>query len=184
MKPQHQNKREVIAKTVSKDVVHSSCLNKAVFVHLSNLAARQTTKPLMHDKSSLAKMTAEMVSAYLSNHNVPAQDVPELIRSVHQAIASISNGDATANAGMSAAKPAVPVKRSVTDAYIICLEDGLKFKSLKRHLRSAYGMSPEDYRAKWQLPHDYPMVAPNYAEHRSQLAKQIGLGRQKTAKRR
>lgn len=138
----------------------------------------------MHDKSSLAKMTADMVSAYLSNHNVATQDVPELIRAVHQAIASISNGEATATNGVSTAKPAVPVKKSVTDAYIVCLEDGLKFKSLKRHLRSAYGMSPEEYRAKWSLPHDYPMVAPNYAEHRSQLAKKIGLGRQKSAKRR
>jgi len=138
----------------------------------------------MHDKSSLAKMTADMVSAYLSNHNVATQDVPELIKAVHQAIASISSGEGAATNGVSTAKPAVPVKKSVTDAYLVCLEDGLKFKSLKRHLRSAYGMSPEDYRAKWGLPHDYPMVAPNYAEHRSQLAKKIGLGRQKNAKRR
>ena len=138
----------------------------------------------MHDKSSLAKMTAEMVSAYLSNHNLPAQDVPELIRSVHNAVASISIGGGSSVAGSSTPKPAVPVKRSVTDAHIVCLEDGLKFKSLKRHLRSAYGMTPEQYRAKWELPHDYPMVAPNYAAHRSQLAKQIGLGRQKTQKRR
>jgi len=129
-------------------------------------------------------MTADMVSAYLSNHNVATQDVPELIRSVHQAIASISTGAAMTSSSAPSAKPAVPVKRSVTDAYIVCLEDGLKFKSLKRHLRSAYDMSPEDYRAKWGLPHDYPMVAPNYAEHRSQLAKQIGLGRQKSTKRR
>lgn len=129
-------------------------------------------------------MTADMVSAYLSNHNVAAQEVPELIQSVHRAMVSISNGNAMSGGGVPVAKPAVPVKRSVTDAYIVCLEDGLKFKSLKRHLRSAYGMSPEEYRAKWGLPHDYPMVAPNYAEHRSQLAKQIGLGRQKGAKRR
>lgn len=138
----------------------------------------------MQDNSRLAKMTAEMVSAYLSNNHISPQDVPELIKSVHRSMSVLcsGSGESVANAGN--AKPAVPVKRSITSEYIVCLEDGMKFKSLKRHLRSSYGLSPDEYRSKWSLPHDYPMVAPNYAEHRSQLAKQIGLGRQRTAKRR
>jgi predicted transcriptional regulator len=88
------------------------------------------------------------------------------------------------NASHDAPKPAVPIKRSVTDAFIVCLDDGLKFKSLKRHLRTSYDMTPEQYRAKWGLPHDYPMVAPDYAEHRSRLAKSIGLGRKREVVRR
>ncbi len=124
-----------------------------------------------------------MVTAFLSNNQVPAHEVPELVRQVRNSILSLSNGTGEETSPLSPAKPAVPIKRSVTDAYIVCLEDGLKFKSLKRHLRSSYGMTPEEYRAKWGLPHDYPMVAPNYAQHRSQLAKQIGLGKQRSGKR-
>jgi len=124
-----------------------------------------------------------MVTAFLSNNHVTAHEVPELVRQVRNSILSLSNGGGEEPGAIAAAKPAVPIKRSVTDAYIICLEDGLKFKSLKRHLRSSYGMTPEEYRAKWGLPHDYPMVAPNYAQHRSQLAKQIGLGKQRAGKR-
>lgn len=124
-----------------------------------------------------------MVTAFLSNNQVPAHEVPELVRQVRNSILSLSKGAGEEASPASPAKPAVPIKRSVTDAYIVCLEDGLKFKSLKRHLRSSYGMTPEEYRAKWQLPHDYPMVAPNYAQHRSQLAKQIGLGKQRSGKR-
>ncbi len=124
-----------------------------------------------------------MVTAFLSNNHVPAHEVPELVRQVRNSILSLSNVAGEEIGVSSAAKPAVPIKRSVTDAYIVCLEDGLKFKSLKRHLRSSYGMTPEEYRAKWGLPHDYPMVAPNYAQHRSQLAKQIGLGKQRAGKR-
>jgi predicted transcriptional regulator len=124
-----------------------------------------------------------MVTAFLSNNHVPAHEVPELVRQVRNSILSLSNGGGEEAGVVATAKPAVPIKRSVTDAYIVCLEDGLKFKSLKRHLRSSYGMTPEDYRAKWNLPHDYPMVAPNYAQHRSQLAKQIGLGKQRAGKR-
>ncbi len=124
-----------------------------------------------------------MVTAFLSNNHVPAHEVPELVRQVRNSILSLSNGGGEETGTIAAAKPAVPIKRSVTDAYIVCLEDGLKFKSLKRHLRSSYGMTPEEYRAKWGLPHDYPMVAPNYAQHRSQLAKQIGLGKQRAGKR-
>ena len=124
-----------------------------------------------------------MVTAFLSNNQVRAHEVPELVRQVRNSILSLSNGTGEETSPLSPAKPAVPIKRSVTDAYIVCLEDGLKFKSLKRHLRSSYGMTPEEYRAKWGLPHDYPMVAPNYAQHRSQLAKQIGLGKQRSGKR-
>jgi predicted transcriptional regulator len=124
-----------------------------------------------------------MVTAFLSNNHVPAHEVPELVRQVRNSILSLSGGGGEEAGVVTAAKPAVPIKRSVTDAYIVCLEDGLKFKSLKRHLRSSYGMTPEEYRAKWNLPHDYPMVAPNYAQHRSQLAKQIGLGKQRAGKR-
>jgi predicted transcriptional regulator len=124
-----------------------------------------------------------MVTAFLSNNHVPAHEVPELVRQVRNSILSLSGGGGEETGVAAAAKPAVPIKRSVTDAYIVCLEDGLKFKSLKRHLRSSYGMTPEEYRAKWNLPHDYPMVAPNYAQHRSQLAKQIGLGKQRAGKR-
>lgn len=124
-----------------------------------------------------------MVTAFLSNNHVPAHEVPELVREVRNSILSLSGGGGDDVGVATAAKPAVPIKRSVTDAYIVCLEDGLKFKSLKRHLRSSYGMTPEEYRAKWNLPHDYPMVAPNYAQHRSQLAKQIGLGKQRAGKR-
>ena len=124
-----------------------------------------------------------MVTAFLSNNHVPAHEVPELVRQVRNSILSLSNSSGDDSGVIPAVKPAVPIKRSVTDAYIVCLEDGLKFKSLKRHLRSSYGMPPEGYRAKWGLPHDYPMVAPNYAQHRSQLAKQIGLGKQRSGKR-
>ena len=124
-----------------------------------------------------------MVTAFLSNNQVPAHEVPELVRQVRNSILSLSNGTGEETSPLSPAKPAVPIKKSVTAEYIVCLEDGLKFKSLKRHLRSSYGMTPEEYRAKWGLPHDYPMVAPNYAQHRSQLAKQIGLGKQRSGKR-
>jgi predicted transcriptional regulator len=128
----------------------------------------------MEDKSELIEMTADIVSAYVGANSVTAGDLPSLIQSVHGALSGISTG---APLEESAPKePAVPVKRSITPDYLICLEDGRKFKSLKRHLRTKYNMSPEDYRAKWGLAKDYPMVAPNYAKARSELAKQMGLG--------
>ncbi|MFN8948517.1 MAG: MucR family transcriptional regulator [Alphaproteobacteria bacterium] len=136
----------------------------------------------MLDNSHVTKLTVQMVTAFLANNPVPARDVPDMIQHVRLTLLSLLGAVAGA-APQAAVKPAVPVKKSVTDAYIICLEDGLRFKSLKRHLRSSYGMTPEEYRAKWGLPHDYPMVAPNYAKHRSQLAKQIGLGKQRAGKR-
>jgi len=123
------------------------------------------------------ELTAEIVSAYVSNNTVAASDIPALINQVHAALARVSG-----NGGEAAAeplKPAVSVKKSITPEHIVCLEDGKKFKSLKRHLRTQYNMTPEQYRDKWNLPADYPMVAPNYAAARSQLAKQMGLGQQR-----
>jgi predicted transcriptional regulator len=123
------------------------------------------------------ELTAEIVSAYVSNNTVAAGDIPALISQVHSALARVSgtSGDAPAEP----LKPAVSVKKSITPEYIVCLEDGKKFKSLKRHLRTQYSMTPEQYRDKWSLGADYPMVAPNYAAARSQLAKQMGLGQQR-----
>jgi predicted transcriptional regulator len=128
----------------------------------------------MDDKAEIIEMTAEIVAAYVENNNISTGDLPALIQSVHRALSSVASG---AEAVEPAPKePAVPVRRSITQDYLICLEDGRKFKSLKRHLRTKYNMSPEDYRAKWGLPKDYPMVAPSYAKARSDLAKQMGLG--------
>jgi len=123
------------------------------------------------------ELTAEIVSAYVSNNTVPAAEIPALISQVHTALSRVSgkSGDAPAEP----LKPAVSVKKSITPEYIVCLEDGKKFKSLKRHLRTQYNMTPEQYREKWGLNADYPMVAPNYAAARSQLAKQMGLGQQR-----
>lgn len=125
-------------------------------------------------QAPLVELTARIVSAYVSNNNVQANELPQLISDTHSALAQAS-GDA-APAKREELKPKVPVKRSVMPDYIICLEDGKKFKSLKRHLRTHYNLTPEEYRAKWGLPHDYPMVAPNYAKARSDLAKKMGLG--------
>lgn len=125
-------------------------------------------------RPDLIGLTAEIVAAYVGKNTLQSQDVPSLIESVHQALVRAANGAEPVESDD--LRPAVPVKKSVTPDFIICLEDGKKFKSLKRHLRTHYKMSPEEYRAKWQLPHDYPMVAPNYAAARSQLAKKMGLG--------
>jgi predicted transcriptional regulator len=127
--------------------------------------------------SNFIELTAEIVSAYVSNNPVPASDMPSLINQVHGALQRISG--APSDAQPEPLKPAVSIKKSITPDYIICLEDGKKFKSLKRHLRTQYNMTPEQYREKWGLPPDYPMVAPNYAAARSQLAKQMGLGQQR-----
>jgi predicted transcriptional regulator len=123
------------------------------------------------------KLTAEIVSAYVGNNTVPAADIPALISQVHAALARV--GGAPSEASREPLKPAVSVKKSITPEYLVCLEDGKKFKSLKRHLRTQYNMTPEQYREKWALGSDYPMVAPNYAAARSQLAKQMGLGQQR-----
>jgi predicted transcriptional regulator len=129
------------------------------------------------ENADFIALTAEIVSAYVSNNTVASADIPALINQVHSALLRVSSGGAPPPG--EAAKPAVPVKRSINPDYLICLEDGKKFKSLKRHLRTQYGMTPEQYREKWGLPHDYPMVAPNYAAARSNLAKQMGLGQQR-----
>jgi|SRR3954454_5364857 predicted transcriptional regulator len=126
---------------------------------------------------SFIELTADIVSAYVSNNSVSAAEIPGLINQVHSALLRVSNGQAESPA--EPLRPAVPVKRSITPEHIVCLEDGKKFKSLKRHLRTQYDMTPEQYREKWSLPIDYPMVAPNYAAARSQLAKQMGLGQQR-----
>lgn len=138
----------------------------------------------MSEGTSPVDVTARLVAAYASNNRVMPQDLPGLIQAVHSTLLSLSNGGHQGNGGGGEPqKPAVAIKKSVTGDYIICLEDGLQFKSLKRHLRSSYKMTPEEYRSKWGLPHDYPMVAPSYAAHRSRLAKQIGLGRKRAARR-
>ena len=123
----------------------------------------------------LVELTADIVAAYVSNHVVPVSDLPNLISDVHTALSSTSV-PAPAVTVVEKQKPAVSVRKSVQDDQITCLECGGSFKSLKRHLRTKYNMSPEDYRAKWGLAKDYPMVAPNYAKARSDLAKQMGLG--------
>jgi predicted transcriptional regulator len=126
-------------------------------------------------------LTAEIVSAYVSNNSVASGDIPALISQVHSALLRVSSGQAEPSS--EPLKPAVPIKRSINPDFIVCLEDGKKFKSLKRHLRTQYSMTPEQYREKWGLPADYPMVAPNYAAARSQLAKQMGLGQQRRRRR-
>jgi predicted transcriptional regulator len=119
------------------------------------------------------------VASFLAGNQIAQRDIPDLIRSVHAALADVASS-APAQA-QEAPEPAVAIKKSITADFIICLEDGKKFKSLKRHLRTRYAMSPEEYRAKWGLPHDYPMVAPNYAKERSSLAKRMGLGQSRRA---
>lgn len=135
----------------------------------------------MTDGTGPVETTARLVAAYASNNRLMPQDLGVLIQAVHSALASLTDGRPFG--GGEPPKPMVPIKKSVTGDHIICLEDGLKFKSLKRHLRSSYKMTPEEYRSKWGLPLDYPMVAPNYAAHRSRLAKQIGLGRKRSLRR-
>jgi predicted transcriptional regulator len=130
------------------------------------------------DKDLSLNMVSEIVSAYVSNNSVPTNQVPELITSVHQTLMNV--GDKPPET----LKPAVPKKRSVTPDYLVCLEDGQKLKMLKRHIRTSYNLSPEEYRKKWGLPDDYPMVAPKYAIQRSELAKKIGLGKSRRKGRR
>jgi len=129
----------------------------------------------MEDKAQLVELTADIAAAYLSANTVPAGDLPGLIQTIHQALSGVSSGAGAAPAA-EPAKPAVPVKKSITPDYLISLEDGKKYKSLKRHLRTKYSMTPDEYRSKWGLPKDYPMVAPNYAKARSEMARSMGLG--------
>jgi predicted transcriptional regulator len=129
------------------------------------------------DGPDLVGLTAEIVSAYVSKNTVGREDLAAIISDVHDALSRASNR--AGNPEREELKPAIALKKSVTPDYIVCLEDGKKFKSLKRHLRTHYNLSPEEYREKWGLPHDYPMVAPNYAAARSALAKEMGLGTRK-----
>ncbi len=129
------------------------------------------------DSNEIIELTADIVSAFVSNNTIGASELPQIIADVHSALSRVSGGQPVPQ--REELKPAVPVKKSVTPDYIICLEDGKKFKSLKRHIRTHYDLSPEEYREKWELPHDYPMVAPNYASARSQLAKKMGLGQRR-----
>ncbi|MFC0634257.1 MucR family transcriptional regulator [Brevundimonas balnearis] len=128
----------------------------------------------MEQKPELLEMTADIVSAYVSNNAVEAAALPQLIQNIHSVLSQVSDGPVEPEP--TPQEPAVSIRKSITPDYLICLEDGRKFKSLKRHLRTKYDMSPEEYRTKWGLPKDYPMVAPNYAKARSELAKQMGLG--------
>ena len=131
----------------------------------------------MSESNNHVELAAEIVSAYVANNSVPASELPALLNDVHAAIVRVASG--AGPPAPAAAKPAGSPKNSITNHYINCLEDGRKFKSLKRHLRTQYNLSPEQYREKWGLPPDYPMVAPAYAKARSALAKQMGLGQQR-----
>jgi predicted transcriptional regulator len=130
---------------------------------------------MMNDGTEVnLEIVADIVSAYVSNNSVASNDLPGLIGNIHQALLHVARG--APEPAAEPLKPAVPIKKSITPDYLVCLEDGKSFKSLKRHLRTRYDMTPQAYREKWGLPPDYPMVAPNYAQTRSNLAKQMGLG--------
>ena len=134
----------------------------------------------MTEKSStggegIVELTVEIVASHVQNNSVAISDLPQLIKTVHESLTNL-----TYEQSPERPQPAISVRRSITPDYIICLEDGRKLKMLKRHLATSYGMTPEDYRKKWGLPIDYPMVAPNYARQRSSLAKKIGLGKRRT----
>jgi predicted transcriptional regulator len=134
---------------------------------MAELAANKAAPP------HVLRMTTRVVAAYLRKHSLPSTQIADIIAAVYRSLKGLEGGDGAA----SAQKPAVPVRRSIHADYLICLEDGKKLKMLKRHLRSSYGLTPDQYRQKWGLPPDYPMVAPNYADQRSAFAKKIGLGR-------
>ena len=139
----------------------------------------------MTEKSSpvdLLNLTAEIVASHVSHNAVAMDDLPQLIRHVYASLAGVSSDGAAAKSG-ERPEPAVPIKKSITPDYIVCLEDGKKLKMLKRHLMTAYQMTPDQYRMRWGLPPDYPMVAPNYASQRSALAKKIGLGTKRRRRR-
>lgn len=144
----------------------------------------QDTENLNQDE--MLRLATDIVSAYVSHNQVPATEISSMIRNVHDTLGTLKSG--ASSEAHTPQKPAVSVRKSITPDYIVCLEDGKKLKMLKRYLRTNYNMSPEEYRAKWSLAADYPMVAPNYAKQRSDFAKKIGLGRvakkKKTARKR
>tara|TARA_B100000686_G_scaffold190348_1_gene197028 strand:- start:749 stop:1183 length:435 start_codon:yes stop_codon:yes gene_type:complete len=127
------------------------------------------------NEDELLRLTANIVASYVSNNKLSTEQVPEVVRTVNATLRKIEQSEIGAE--NKTAKPAVPISQSITPDYIICLEDGRKLKMLKRHLRTTYGMTPSEYRVRWDLPADYPMVAPNYAKRRSEFAKKIGLGK-------
>ena len=129
-------------------------------------------------QTDVMQMTTQVVAAYVGHNDVGGAQLPEVIKSVYASLAGL--GGNTELPATTKQKPAVPIKKSITPDYLVCLEDGKKFKMLKRRLRTAYGLNPDEYRAKWGLSSDYPMVAPNYAKQRSAFAKQIGLGKRRT----
>jgi len=131
------------------------------------------------EKAEILELTTEVVAAHVSNNTVAVSDLPQLIKEVYGTLAGLGNETQEAEKP----QPAVSVRKSITPDYIVCLEDGKKLKMLKRHLKTAYDMPPDEYRERWGLPADYPMVAPNYAAHRSSLAKKIGLGTKSGKKR-
>ncbi len=141
-------------------------------------SAEKLMKPSVND---MLRMASESVSAYVGNHEVPPSQIPDLIQSVYRSLNGVGHMPSLGDASLA---PAAPIKKSITPDYLICLEDGKKLKMLKRHLRTVYNMTPQAYRSKWNLPPDYPMVAPNYASQRSAFAKSIGLGRSSGAKKR
>ena len=130
-------------------------------------------------QDDLIELTAQIVAAYVSRNVVQVSELPALVSTVHQSLANLGKPQETEQATGEPLRPAVPIKKSVQPDHIVCLEDGKKLKMLKRHLKTSYNLTPDDYRAKWGLPSDYPMVAPNYAKARSELAVQIGLGKRK-----
>ena len=138
------------------------------------MAGTKATEFVNQD-SKILEFTVSIVSSYVAKNAIDAEDLPSVIADVYECLATLDQ----ITERPEAAKPAVPIKKSITEDYLICLEDGQKFKSLRRHLRSKYDLSPEDYREKWKLPYDYPMVAPSYARQRSALAKKMGLGQNK-----
>jgi predicted transcriptional regulator len=146
-------------------------------VHIQSYSRRkmaETATPKMAEEE-LLRMTADVVAAYVSNNTLPTAQLAEVINAVYQSLKGLEGP--IAEPVPEPAKPAVPIRKSITPDYLICLEDGKKLKMLKRHLRSTYNMTPDEYRTRWGLAPDYPMVAPNYAEQRSAFAKKIGLGR-------
>jgi predicted transcriptional regulator len=143
---------------------------------MSNLGDALTGK-----SDELLKFASDIVAAYVSNNPIPVSEIPGMIKSIHLTLGGLASG--SPGEVITTQKPAIAVKRSITPEYIVCLEDGKKLKMLKRYLRSRYRLSPEEYRAKWGLPADYPMVAPNYAAQRSEFAKKIGLGRSAPGKK-
>ena len=136
--------------------------------------AKTTETPSLPQQPDILALTTQIVAAHVGRNQLPLGDLPKLIGEVYRSLQGLGSGQAATEARP---EPAVPIRKSVTAEYIVCLEDGRKLKMLKRHLRTTYDMSPQQYREKWGLPADYPMVAPNYAARRSEFAKQIGLGR-------